>query len=88
MWRTLVQQLASWVGTTTSDLVLCDIIERYLMGQGEVTMTDCPESNASQTHKMLAQTHDNIGYDNIVEGRICKFFLWRWWYLCFLGGHE
>ena len=75
MWRTLVQQLASWVGTTTSDLVLCDIIERYLMGRDKVTMIDCLESNASETHKMLTQTHDKIGWDNFFEGRICKFFL-------------
>ena len=45
------------------------------MKQGEVMMTDCLESNASEVHKMLAHTHDKLGWDNFVEGRIGKFFL-------------
>ena len=75
MWHTSVQDLASWTGATTSDLVLCDIIQRYLMGQGEVTMMDCLEANASGSHEMVAGTHNKLAWDNFVGGIICRFFL-------------
>ena len=75
MWRTLVQELVLWVGATTPDLVLCDIIERFLTGQGKVAMTDCLELNTSETQKILAHIHDKLGWNDFVEGRTCKFFL-------------
>ena len=75
MWRKSVQELASWAGATTSDLVLCNITERYLMGQDKTMMMDCLEVNASYTDKMLVQTHDKLGWGKNVKGRICRFFL-------------
>ena len=72
---TSVQELIPWVGAIISDLILCNIIERCLMVQGKVTITDCLESNAPKTHSILVRTHNKLGWDNFVEGRICKFYL-------------
>ena len=72
---TSVQELIPWVGAIISDLILCNIIERCLMVQGKVTITDCLESNAPKTRSILVRIHNKLGWDNFVEGRIFKFFL-------------
>ena len=66
MWRQSVQELILWVGATTSDLVLYDIIGNHLMGQGKVTMAKCLESNAGESHRILAHTHDKLGWENFL----------------------
>lgn len=76
MWHKSVQELVSWVGVTTPDLIVCGMLGRYLMGQGETTMMlDYLKANAFNNRKMLPRTHDKLGWGNFVEGRICKLFL-------------
>ena len=87
IWCTSVQELTSWVGATTSNLILCNITKRYLKGQREVTMMGCFEWNAYETHRMLACTHDKLGWYKLCAERFFNSS-WRWWQLCFLGGHE
>jgi hypothetical protein len=47
---------------------LADIIETYLLNQGQQTMEDCIKPNSKYFH--LSANIDNIGWDCFVEGRI------------------
>jgi hypothetical protein len=47
---------------------LADIIETYLLNQGQQTMEDCVKPNSKYLH--LSVNIGNLGWDCIVEGRI------------------
>ena len=52
-----------------------DMLEKYLVYQGETMMLDCLKVNAANTHKMLTWTHTKLGWNNFADGRICKLSL-------------
>ena len=80
MWHKSIKELVAWIGVTISDLVLCNILEGCLLSQGETMMMEYPGSNASNTYKMFAWTHDELGWNNFVEGNSS----WEWLHLGFL----
>ena len=64
----------SWIAKTTSDLLLCNMLDQYLLARGNKTIRECLRV-CSTKHPMLAKTHDKLQWDNFVEGRICKTYL-------------
>ena len=44
MWTTCVTSLVNWMASTTGDLTLCNMVEAYLSGRGDIPMVDCVTS--------------------------------------------
>ncbi len=55
------------------DLILTDIIESYLLGQGMVTMESCVPPNS--VYILMSQSRDWLGWDCFVEGWISVLLL-------------
>lgn len=72
MLRVSVQELVDWLDKMDTDEDLIEMIQEYLLAQGEKRMVDC---SPPRRYQLLAKTHDYLGYDNFVEGRICSLFL-------------
>jgi len=56
------------------DIELIELVETYLLAQGEKTMTQCIAYTNSR-YELLAQVQDRLGWDSFVEGRISTLFL-------------
>ena len=52
---------------------MVDLIRRYLLGRGTVTMQSLMAG--TQRFRLLAKFHDLLGWDNFVEGRLCTLWL-------------
>ena len=50
------------------------MLDKYLLARGEKTMQECLRVRSTK-HQMLADMHNKLGWDNFVEGRICKTYL-------------
>jgi len=74
MWKHSVNKLILWFSSSCHDLVLCDMLQEYLLSQGSKTMLDCLHVMSTR-HQVLAEVHDKLGWDNFVEGRICTMYL-------------
>ena len=72
--RQSVGRITEWMTSTYVDPVLVDIVERYLLGQGTLTMVDCLDYDASPYHALAAAT-DILQWDSFVEGRISTLWL-------------
>ena len=60
LWKQSVQEITNWIAQTTLNLLLCDMLEKYLLAWGEKTMQECLWVR-SMKHQMLADTHDKLG---------------------------
>ena len=65
-----VDDLCDWMDDKETDPYLQHIIVEYLLGRGIIDMADIidPEPRFIE----FAEIHDNLGWDNFVEGRISK----------------
>lgn len=72
-FRTLLQKAAAWRDNNTPISIRIHLIEQYLLGLGLLQMADIIESE--QDYIKFAEIHDDLGWDNFVEGRISKSFV-------------
>ena len=72
MLRASVKDIVNYLGKMQTDQDLIDMIQRYLLGHGQVKMRDiCAE----EKYRELARIHDTLGWDNFVGGRIPHWYL-------------
>jgi len=67
-----VKELTRWLYQKDTDDDMVDMISEYLLAQGEKTMSQCCHPSR---YESLVKAHDNLGWDNFLEGRICTLFL-------------
>ena len=65
-----IDDLSDWMDENDTDPILQHLIEEYLLGRGVLQMADIIE--AEQEYIDFATIHDDLGWDNFVEGRISK----------------
>ena len=73
MFEHSVRDLFAWMSQHHMDPELIVIIKKYLLGRGEVTMTDCLTLPSKFT--LLAEFQDKLGWDNFLEGRITSLMV-------------
>ena len=74
LWKECVNELRQWMQETSSDGVLWEMVVEYLLAHGDKTMRECVHV-ASPLHEALANSHDRLGWDNFIAGRISKVYL-------------
>ena len=67
-----VGELTSWLCKCRTHSALVRMLEKYLLGQDQLTMADCC---TDPLFAELARVHDLLGWDNFLEGRISKGYL-------------
>ena len=72
MLRASVKDLVDWLYEKDTHAQLVGMIEDYLLAQDGKTMLQCCRR---RRYEVLARTHDKLGWDNFLEGRISKLFL-------------
>ena len=72
MLRESVEDLSEWLYLMDTEEDMIEMVVEYLLAQGEKTMAECTHSRRLE---LLAKTHDYLGYDILVEGRICSLFV-------------
>jgi len=83
MWDHLVNDLANWLSQTVTHIPFRRMIADYLLGQGSKCMTECAPN---LPHLSLAGSHDKLGWNNFVEGRISSQYLMAVGLPCALKG--
>ena len=73
MFRKSVAEIVDWLEQRKTDESLTKLIEQYLLGRGKRSMRSVV--GADRRFLTLARIHDSLGWDNFVEGRICKLWL-------------
>ena len=74
MLRLSVRDLADWMASTLVDPALVDMVERYLLAQGELSWREALEYEEPD-FVILADVSDRLGWDCFVEGRIASYWL-------------
>jgi hypothetical protein len=74
MFRQSAEELLHWIDSTIYNPSFVCMLREYLMAQGRRKLTDCV-AGYSPTLQVLARVHDRLGWDNFIEGRICKMYL-------------
>jgi hypothetical protein len=72
LFASSVNTLVEWLHKQRTDFELILLIKQYLLARGDHTMLSFCLPNS--VYRQLAHLHDQIGYDNFLEGRICKLF--------------
>ena len=67
-----VMKLTEWLHRQQTDFELILLIKDYLLARGDRTMLSFCRPNS--IYRQLRHLHDQIGYDNFLEGRICKLY--------------
>ena len=72
-----IGDLESWLRDAGTDVIIADLIVRYLKGMGRISMTDILHRyhDGNQAYLQLAIYHDKLGWDNFVEGRILVVYV-------------
>ena len=68
-----VQEIATWLESKRTDPVVVDLLRRYLLGRGAVRMQSLVGRHSR--FGLVAKIHDRLGWDNLVEGRLCSLWL-------------
>ena len=72
-WTRSVREIARWIGETTHNLYLSDMVQSYLLARDSACMVEFAPIWDEDLLR-LAEEHDRIGWDNFVEGRIsCRY---------------
>ena len=67
-----VMKLIEWLHKQQTDFELILLLKDYLLSCSDQSLLSfCPPNSI---YRQLALLHDQIGYDNFLEGRICKLF--------------
>ena len=72
MLQDSVRELVRWLYQHDTDSYMVNMIREYLLAQGDKTMAQCTHPGR---YDALVTTHDHLGWDNFLEGRICTLFL-------------
>jgi hypothetical protein len=72
LFASSVHTLVEWLHKQQTDFELILLIKQYLLARGDRTMLSFCSPNS--VYRQLAHLHDQIGYDNFLEGRICPRF--------------
>jgi hypothetical protein len=72
MFRKSVDGLVTWMEQQQTDGELIHLIQSYLLSHGERTMLSLCRLNLP--YSQLASLHDELGYSNFLEGRICNLY--------------
>jgi len=72
MFSQSVTEIVSWLESKRTDPTLVSLFQQYLLGRGTVRMQSLVGRD-SRFHQ-AARFHDQLGWDNFVEGRLC--ILW------------
>lgn len=67
-----VMKLSEWLHKQQTDFELNLLIKDYLLARGDRTLLSFCGPNS--IYRQLAHHHDQLGYDNFLEGRISKLF--------------
>lgn len=67
-----VDALEKWMDENDTCHTLQNCVTNYLKGRGHVSMTDLVELEDDPDIHSFAHVHDELGWDNFVEGRISK----------------
>jgi hypothetical protein len=73
MFRRSVDTLVTWLEKQQTDTELILLIRQFLLSRGSRTMSSFCRPNSP--YLQLASMHDNLGYNNFLEGRICTLYL-------------
>jgi hypothetical protein len=73
MFRRSVDTLVTWLEKQQTDIELILLIRQFLLSRGSRTMSSFCRPNSPYLH--LASMHDDLGYNNFLEGRICTLYL-------------
>jgi hypothetical protein len=68
MFQATADTLLDWMETNSVEIELAECMEEYLKHRGEVDMSEIA-SPFPRLHSW-AQEHDNIGWDNFLEGQV------------------
>ena len=74
MFELTVRTLTDWMNYTGVDVILVDMIEEYLLAQGEKTMSECLRYS-TEAYASLAGSTDRLRWDSLLEGRISSEWL-------------
>ena len=66
-----VRKISVWMIDSGINMELADIVERYLCGQGNLTMKSCLGRTQMQ-FLQLAEDTNSLGWDSFGEGRIAR----------------
>jgi hypothetical protein len=72
LFASSITTLVEWLDKQQTDFELILLIKQYLLARGDRTMLSFCRPNS--VYCQLAHMHDQIGYDNFLEGRISKLF--------------
>lgn len=72
LFASSVHTLVEWLHKQQTDFELILLIKQYLLARGDRTMLSLCHPNS--IYRQLAYMHDQIGYDNFLEGRISSLF--------------
>jgi hypothetical protein len=72
LFASSINTLVEWLHKQQTDFELILLIKQYLLARGDRTMLSFCLPNS--VYCQLAHLHDQIGYDNFLEGWICKLF--------------
>ena len=67
-----VDALEKWMDDNDTCYTLQNCVTNYLKGRGHVSMTELVELEDDPDVHSFAHVHDELGWDNFVEGRISK----------------
>jgi hypothetical protein len=65
-------KLIEWLHKQQTDFELILLLKDYLLSRGDRSLLSFCRPNS--IYRQLALLHDQIGYNNFLEGRICKLF--------------
>jgi hypothetical protein len=74
IFKESVGELQIWLQKEQTDWVVTELICKYLEGHGEITMESLLVLKDSK-YAMTVWIHNNFGWDNFLEGRICSAWL-------------
>jgi hypothetical protein len=73
MWEYSVSEISDWLARTVTDIPFRYMISNYLLSQGSKQMMEC--SQGMPHLQDLARHHNQLGWDNFVEGHISSYYL-------------
>ena len=69
MFQVTIRELTTWIQSTLRDNRVAATVEKYILGRGEILMTDCVNGADSLLLAAAVDT-DRLGWDSLIEGRI------------------
>jgi hypothetical protein len=74
MFRISARKIYDWMVTTIGDTAIATTVEEYLLSRGEITMETVLTCYTPEM-LLVAKNTDRLGWDCLVEGRICTHWL-------------